>query len=101
MLNKATSFDHAAPQLRQIAKKLFWWKSEAEALEDPIRFAAQVMTLGTWRDVLTIRAIHGDALFIAALKAPPPGVFDARSWNYWHLVFEISPIPDLPMRKFP
>jgi len=85
-------------ELRQIAQKLVWWKSETDALEDPIRFVSQVMTLGTWKDVELVRATLGDEVFLAALQNPPPGVFDARSWNYWHLVFGISPIPDLPVR---
>jgi hypothetical protein len=39
--------------------------------------------------------------FRRVLATPPPGVFDPRSWNYWHVVFGIAPIPPLPVRKLP
>ena len=37
--------------LEQVAKRLFWWKSPAEALADQRRFLAQVMTYGTVEDL--------------------------------------------------
>ena len=91
----------ASDQLRAIAQKLLWWKSEDEALADPCRLACQIMTLGTWDDVLLARAELTDQVFKSALGNAPPGVFDARSWNYWHLVFGLVPVPPLPERRFP
>ena len=88
-------------QLRATAVKLLWWKTEEEALADPCRLAGQIMTLGTWDDVLLARAELGDECFRAALVQSPPGVFDARSWNYWHLVYGIVPVPPLPARRLP
>ena len=85
--------------LIRIAQKLFWWKSPADALDDPIRFAAQVMTLGTWEDVQTSRTTLGDEVFRQVLSTPPPGVFDERSWAYWHHVFGIHRVPELSRRK--
>ena len=86
--------------LREIARKLFWWQSPAESLDDRIRFVCQVMTLGSWRDVLAVREQFGDELFQKALRRAPAGIFDARSWNYWHLVFNMTPVPPLPTRTF-
>jgi hypothetical protein len=91
----------ASDQLRAIAGKLLWWKAEEDALADPCRLACQIMTLGTWDDVLLARAELTDGVFKASLGQAPPGVFDARSWNFWHLVFGIVPIPPLPVRQFP
>lgn len=91
----------ASDPLRAIAGKLLWWKTEEEALADPYRLACQIMTLGTWDDVLLARAELTDELFKAALRQAPPGVMDARSWNYWHLVFEMVPVPPLPVRRLP
>ena len=88
-------------RLRAIAGKLLWWKSEEDALADPARLACQVMTLGTWDDALLARAELTDEVFRTALAQPPAGVFDARSWNYWHLVFGIVSVPPLPVRRFP
>jgi len=85
--------------LAQIAKKVIWWKPPAEALTDPVRFAAQVMTFADWEDVQTVRRQLGDALFRKTLAETPPGVFDEASWVYWHNVFGISPVPPLPKRN--
>lgn len=90
----------ASPGFREIARKLIWWKSVDEALQDPIRLACQVMTYGTWNDVLLARRELGDELFKRALRNAPAGVFDERSWNFWHLVFGMLPVPPLPTRTF-
>jgi len=87
--------------VRAVIAKLFWWKTEEEVLRDPIRLVAQVMSLGTWDDVLLIRRELGDELLQEALRRPPPGVFDLRSWHFWHLHFGIDPVPPLPGRALP
>jgi hypothetical protein len=97
----ATPLQGASEQLRAIAGKLLWWKTEGEALADPCRLACQIMTLGTWNEVLLARAEMTDDVFKASLAQAPAGVFDARSWNYWHLVFGIVPVPPLPVRRIP
>ena len=84
--------------LNRIAQRLFWWKTPAEALQDRVRFVAQVMTYGTWDDVQATRAILGEQAFRETLEHPPPGVFDPPSWAYWHHVFSILPVPELPKR---
>lgn len=87
--------------LENVAKRLFWWQSPSEALADPIRFLAQVMTYGMIEDVLTAKRHFSDDTFREVLANPPAGVFDPRSWSYWHLVFGISPAPPLPRRQIP
>jgi hypothetical protein len=89
------------PALRRIAQRLFWWKPPGEALADPWRFAAQVMTLGNWEDVQVTRSALGDDYLRETLRKPPAGVFDERSWSYWHAVFDIAPAPPLPRRSLP
>ena len=89
------------PALVKVAQRLFWWKSPTEALADPRRFAAQVMTLGNWEDVQVARTALGEACLREVLLRPPPGVFDERSWVYWHAVFGITPVPPLPRRSLP
>ena len=86
-------------RLQPLARKIFWWKSPAEALRDPVRFAAQVMTYGNWEETRLARRALGDAVFRAALDRPPAGVFDERSWAYWHVVFGKQKIPPMPLRK--
>lgn len=89
------------PDLERLARRMFWWKTPAEALAWPRRFLAQVMTLGTWDDLRVARRYWTEADFRAVLRDPPPGVFDARSWSYWHCVFGIEPVPPLPRRRLP
>ena len=86
--------------LHRLAVRLFWWKSPESALALPGRFLAQVMALGTWEDVETARQYWTDDDLRAVLSKPPPGVFDPRSWSYWHRVLGLGPAPDLPRRLF-
>ena len=87
------------PAVTRLAEKFFWWKSIGEALSDPVRFAAQVMTLGNWEDVQLLRSVLGDSLLRRTLREAPAGVFDQASWIYWHCVFGIEPVPELPRRQ--
>lgn len=87
-------------ELIHLARRLFWWKSPGEALGQPNRFLAQAMTLGTWEDLDIVRRHWSPADLRAVLAEPPPGVFDPRSWTYWHCVLEVQPMPPLPQRRF-
>ena len=87
-------------QLTQLARRLFWWKEPEEALADSNRFLAQVMTYGTWRDIVEAKTHFGEAAFREALRQAPPGVFDARSWTYWHHALDLLPVPPRPCRNF-
>lgn len=87
--------------LERVAERLFWWKSPAEALADPHRFLAQVMVYGTIEDLSVARRHFSEDSFRAVLADPPPGVFDPRSWSYWHVMFKLGPAPELPRRRLP
>ena len=87
--------------LEQVAKRLFWWKEPAEALADPNRFLAQVMTYGTVEDLIVVERYFPDSALRDVLADPPPGVFDPRSWSYWHVRFGLKPPPELPKRRLP
>jgi len=86
--------------LEDIAVRLIWWKSPAEAIKDPKRFLAQVMVYGTIKDIAAARKYFSDDDFLDVLKNPPTGVFDPRSWAYWNLMFDMYPPGLLPRRKF-
>ena len=88
-------------ELEQVARSLFWWKPPAEALEDPIRFLAQVMTYGTIEDLAVVRRYFPESAFRDVLANPPAGVFDPRSWSYWHVRFGLEVPPELPTRRLP
>ncbi len=87
-------------ELMALARRLFWWKQTEDALADHNRFLAQLMTYGTWRDILEARRHFGETAFRETLQQAPPGVFDVRSWTYWHHALHLLPVPPLPVRKF-
>jgi hypothetical protein len=86
--------------LRSMAAKLVWWLEPEAALAQPRRLLAQVMVLGTLDDVQMAQAAFGWDAFRDALEQANPGVFDRRSWAYWHAFFG-CPEPALPRRLLP
>lgn len=88
-------------ELRREAKRVVWFKTPEEALEDKQLFLAHVMTFGTLEDIVTAMKYYSDADFDFVLAEPPVGIFDRRSWNYWNLRYHHEPVPPLPRRKFP
>ena len=88
-------------KLVEIARRLVWWLPPEEARSERALFLAQAMTFGTWDDLEWIRAELGTDSLRATLTNPPPGIFDAPSWQYWHHALGVHPIPPLPKRKIP
>jgi hypothetical protein len=88
-------------ELESLARRTIWWKPPTEALQDKRRLLAQIMSSGTWDDVQSAKRFWPPNDFVEVLKSPPPGVFDARSWAYWHLVLMIQPAPPLSQRQLP
>lgn len=86
-------------QLAHIAQRMIWWESPEISLGRPARFIMQVMTLGTWEDVQFVQGVYGKESFKEALLNAEPGVFDIKSWTYWHAVFGLAEGP-LPKRTF-
>jgi hypothetical protein len=90
-----------SPDLCDVAKRVMWFESADEALRNPRRFLAYLMTFGTLDEILTTRKYFSDRDFEAVLTDPPPGIFDPRSWTYWNVVYHRQPIPPLPQRVIP
>jgi hypothetical protein len=86
------------PGLIPVAKRVFWWGNPEEWLDDVLRFTAQVMTFGDWDDIALTLRLLGDSVFQQVLQNPPPGVFDIKSWSFWHHHYR-KPVPALPVRK--
>ena len=84
--------------LLAVAKRMVWFKSPADAIADQKLFLTHVMTFGTDKDIVVARKYFTDDDFRDALVHPLPGIFDARSWNYWNIMFYIEPVPPLPRR---
>jgi len=98
---RAGSILPQSPALLRIAQRLIWWMSPEESLNERPLFLAQVMTLGTWDDVKAVRGELGEEVLRETLRNAPPGIFDVRSWHYWHRRFGKEPIPPLPKREIP
>ncbi len=89
------------PELRGVARRVIWFEEPGRALAGPARFVAYAMTYGTHEDMRTLRKVLSDAELRAALAEAPPGIFDGRSWAYWHLMLDRYPPPPLPERSLP
>jgi hypothetical protein len=87
--------------LEDLAARLAWWQPPAEALRHQERLLAQVMVYGTPDDLAVARRHFPESAFRAVLAQPPPGVFDPRSWAYWHVVFGLQPPGGPPGRALP
>ncbi|WP_419165382.1 hypothetical protein [Candidatus Palauibacter sp.] len=90
-----------SPELRLVAKRMVWFKRPEETLRDPVLFLNHVMTWGTVDDIGLARSYFDEDDFRAALRQAHPGIFDPRSWAYWHLVLGMEPAPPLPERRLP
>jgi len=77
-----------------------WWESPEFALAREDDFLCRVMALGDWADVNYVEATYGAARLRTALRAAPPGVFDPRSWHYWHRRLDLGAAGRLPERRF-
>lgn len=86
-------------ELLAVAKATAWFKSPEEALQWPEHLIAHVLTYGTHDHVATLRRYVSDDQLLAALVDAPPGIYDSRSWAYWHVVLGKCPPPPLPTRN--
>ncbi len=84
-----------------MAKKYVWWQSPERALANGRLLLAQMMTLATADDVRWLLSIATSADLLRVLADPPVGVFNRRSWAFWHLRLGRETIPDLPARRLP
>lgn len=89
------------PDLVAVAENVVWFKAPEEALADLHDFLAHAMTYGTLDDVLVMRRHFQAQDLRAALDNAPPGVFDIRSWTYWHIALGRDRVPPLPQRQIP
>ena len=90
----------ADPDLQEVARRCVWWANADEALADPRNFLCHVMVYGLWADATVIRRRFSSHDLRDALAHAPSGLFDLRSWHYWHHVLE-QPVPALPSRQIP
>lgn len=90
-----------APQLLHVAQRVIWFEKPEQALANPLRFLAYLMTYGTVEDIAVVRQYVTDEAFTEALDNAPAGIMDARSWAYWNAMADRYPAPPMPRRRFP
>jgi hypothetical protein len=88
-------------EMARIARRVCWWQSAEATLENTPLFLCRVMVFGTWADVCFTLDKYGYVSFREALQSAPPGLFDNRSWHYWHQRLQVLPVPELPRRAIP
>jgi hypothetical protein len=89
-----------APELLDIAPRVVWFEKPEQALANPVRFLAYLMTYGAAEDIAAVRKHVVAADFIYALDNAPAGIMDARSWAYWNAMADRYPPPPMPQRSF-
>jgi len=89
------------PDLLIVASHIIWFEPPEQALADPIRFLAYLMTYGTLEDIAVVRRYLDHDDFRGALDHAPPGIFDERSWAYWNVMAGRYPPPPMPRRVIP
>jgi hypothetical protein len=87
--------------LLAVARRVIWFEPPEQALADPIRFLAYLMTFGTLADVAVVRRYLDLGDFLEALEHAPPGIIDERSWAYWNAMTGRYPAPPMPRRVIP
>ena len=88
------------PEIEAAVRRIVWFESPAEALEDPVRFMAYAMTYATHEDMKLLRRYVSEEDFREALDHAPPGIIDPRSWAYWNSKIGRYPAPPMPKRRF-
>ena len=87
--------------LKRLAGKYIWWKTPDEAVAMPARVVAQVMNIGDYDDVQALAHQVGDQYLRDVLVHAEIGLFNERSWVYWHYRLGLAApgrVPPLPTR---
>ncbi|HEV7983112.1 MAG TPA: hypothetical protein VGP86_09475 [Xanthobacteraceae bacterium] len=87
--------------LLDLAPRVIWFEPPGQALADPARFLAYVMTYGTVEDLAVVRRYVQLDDLREALEQAPPGIMDERSWAYWNVMTGRYPAPPMPRRIIP
>lgn len=81
-----------------LARRLVWFEHPELALANPVRFLAYAFAGARAADMLQLQQHLSNDELRFALRHAPPGIIDARSWAYWHLMLDLGEAPPLPER---
>ncbi len=99
MTDIASTLSTESSPLLSLAKRVLWFKTPEDALRHIDQLVAYTLTLGTAEDVRVLRSEINDESLRASLRRAPAGLFDPRSWTYWHLMLDMPPDTPLPRRS--
>jgi hypothetical protein len=100
-MSDATTNRQDEERLASIARRVSWWEPAEVTLSNASLFLCRAMVLGTWEDLCFLLNRYGKEAFREALRDAPPGLFDNRSWHYWHHRLQLLPVPRMPQRAIP
>jgi len=78
-----------------------WFEPPQQALDDPVRFLAYVMTYATIEEIVVVERYIDLDDFRDTLDHAPPSIMDERSWAYWNAVTGRYLAPPMPRRVIP
>ncbi len=85
---------------KDIAKRIIWFEPPEVALCNAVRFMAYAFRYATFEDMQILRRHFNDDDLLSALTTAPPGIIDARSWSYWHVLLGVFPPPSQKQRVY-
>ena len=85
--------------LKEAAMRCLWFEPAERAIKNTARLTAHILTYGNIKDVNALRAQLSDQDLKEALEKAPSGIYDARSWSYWHLLMGRRTPPPMPVRQ--
>ena len=87
--------------LQPVVDQTIWWEpARSQAKADLEFFLPYAMAYATDEALSRIRRHAADDQLRSALRTAPIGLFDLQSWEYWHTILGVSPIPPRPRRGF-
>jgi hypothetical protein len=84
--------------LLKLAESVVWFKKPEDTLKNKTHFLNYLMTYGSEEDIFIAYKYYTQKDFKESLLKAIPGIFDVKSWNYWHIILDMTSTPPLPHR---
>jgi len=89
------------PTAIEMAQRYIWWKPPEQSLKNLKLLMAQMMNLGTMEDLRWLMSVTTEDDLRLVLENAVVGLFNERSWHFWHYRLGITPVPETPKRILP
>lgn len=95
----------AEEAIEELSRKYLWWKAIAAEGHTTERMVAQIMNLGTYKDIRKLEAMLSPKILASVMANSAPGWFDDRSWDFWRGRLSFAGVQGInehrPQRTFP